>query len=140
MIVVSHQHRWSRFSRRETFRTIRCVLKGESQERFPVSVVFTDNRYIRSMNKKYLGHDRATDVLAFPLRDGVGVAGEIYVNLDRARRQALDYRVTFGEEVRRLVIHGMLHLLGYDDETDRKARTMRTREDRYVEKLRTIKG
>jgi probable rRNA maturation factor len=97
-----------------------------------VSVVFVGNRASAAMNRKFLGHAGGTDVISFPLGEGRRIEGEIYVNLDRAKAQAREYGVPFGEEVARLVVHGTLHLFGYDDRTAPKARRMKAREDRYV--------
>ena len=87
---------------------------------------------MRRINRRFLRHDEATDVIAFPLHDGMGIDGEVYVNLDRARSQARTYRIRFGEETRRLLIHGTLHLLGYSDATARGKARMKEREDYYL--------
>ena len=134
MIVAAHQHRNLRFPNKETFRVVRRVVTGE-KKKVSVSIVFTDDRFIKNMNKRYLSHNRTTDVIAFPLSDGPGPEGEVYVNLDQAKRQALDYNVTFHNEVRRLVIHGTLHLLGYRDSTPSLKKRMRRLEDRYLARL-----
>ncbi len=134
MIVAAHQHQVLRFPHKETFRTVRRVVTGENK-RVSVSIVFTDDRFIKNMNKRYLKHDRVTDVISFPLGDEAGVNGEVYVNLDQAKRQAREYGVTFREEVRRLVIHGTLHLLGYRDSSASLKSKMRRREDFYLKKL-----
>ena len=73
-----------------------------------------------------------TDVISFPLEEGSNLEGEVYVNLDRARQQAKEFQVTVPAEVARLVIHGTLHLVGYDDTTLRKAAVMKKREDAHV--------
>lgn len=93
------------------------------------------SRFIRSINRRYLGHDWVTDVLAFPLSEGRAIEGEIYVNLDRARMQARQYKVSTTDETRRLIVHGLLHLAGYDDGTASKRRRMTARENDYVERL-----
>jgi rRNA maturation RNase YbeY len=94
---------------------------------------------MRQINKRFLNHDDVTDVIAFPLEDGMGMDGEIYVNLDRAKSQAQEYRVSQLEETRRLLIHGVLHLLGYDDGTKKDRERMRKKEDVYLLKGRTFK-
>jgi probable rRNA maturation factor len=131
-LVVSHQHRRRRFPRRETLRTVRAVLKGEGVSTGALSIVFVGSRFIRSINRKYLAHDAVTDVIAFSLGERREAQGEIYVNLDRAATQARQYGVSAANETRRLIIHGLLHLLGYDDRTAHQKRTMSIREDRYL--------
>ena len=137
MIVVANNHPTLRFPKRETFRAIQSVLEYESVRSFQVSVVFVGSRFIRRINRRYLQHDYITDVIAFPLGEGKGnpLEGEIYVNLDRGRSQAREYRVTFAEEIRRLLIHGTLHLLGYTDSMSRKKAQMTQRENLLLARL-----
>jgi probable rRNA maturation factor len=97
--------------------------------------VFVDDRMSRRLNRRFLGHDRPTDVIAFPLGEESNLEGEIYVNLEKARRQARTYHVSSANETARLIIHGTLHLLGYDDRTRGKARRMKAREDFLVSHL-----
>jgi probable rRNA maturation factor len=84
-----------------------------------VEIVLVDDQTIWDLNRTYRGRDRPTDVLAFSMSEGEGadltpsLLGEVYVNLDRAAIQAQEYDVPFHEEVARLVIHGLLHLVGY---------------------------
>ena len=111
---------------------VRGVLRNERRERGAVTVVFVDDRMSRRLNRRFLAHDRPTDVIAFPLGEESNLEGEIYVNLDKARRQARTYHVTAANETARLIIHGILHLLGYDDRTRAKARRMKAREDFLV--------
>lgn len=132
MIDVAHQHPVRRFPRREARRVISAVLRRESNPVLDVSVVFTNDRHMRRMNKTFLGHDFVTDVIAFPLQDAMDVDAEVYVNLDQAARQARQEEVTFGEEVRRLLIHGTLHLLGYRDSAKTERQRMRQLEDQYL--------
>ncbi len=121
-----------RFPRKETERIVRDVYKGEAREIRPVCVVFTTNARIRAINRKFLGHDRPTDVIAFPLSADGEMADEVYISLDAARTQARAYRVRFRDEARRLIIHGCLHLAGYRDDTRRRKERMHARENVYL--------
>jgi probable rRNA maturation factor len=137
MIFTTNNHPSLRFPKRETFRAIQSVLKDESVRSFRLSVVFVGSRTMRGINRRFLGHDYITDVIAFPLGDGdePGAQAELYVNLDRAKSQAREYGVTFAEETRRLLIHGMLHLVGYADATPRQKARMTRREDFHLARL-----
>ena len=89
------------------------------------------------LNRKYLNHGTATDVLSFSLNDhqlkhGDLLEGEVYVNLDQARRQARRFGETIRDEVGRLVIHGILHLVGYGDASERQKKLMTRLEDTYL--------
>lgn len=132
MIDVAHQHPVRRFPRKETMRVVNAVLMKEGNPRWDVSVVFTDDRHMRRINRTFLGHDAVTDVIAFPLHDAMEVDAEVYVNLDQAARQALQEAVSFADEVRRLLIHGTLHVLGYRDKAKADRGRMRKREDHYL--------
>ena len=83
------------------------------------------------MNRKHLGHNYVTDVIAFELERKPGIETEIYVNLDRARSQAKEFGGTYRSETQRLIIHGMLHVLGFSD-SSAKARTRMRREEDAV--------
>ena len=132
-VDVSNAHRRYRIGKKQVGSYVQFVFKKERRKRGEVSVVFVDDRIIRKLNREYLSHDYVTDVISFPLTERRGeVQGEIYISADRARVQANRFGVRFGEEIARLVIHGTLHLIGYDDTTPRAAAEMKKREDRFV--------
>lgn len=132
-IDVFNTHRKRRVGTKAVEQYVRRVLRLGMRPKARISVVFVDSKYCRRMNKLYLQHDYATDVLSFPLENGRLLEGEIYVNLDRAKTQAREYGVSMNNEVARLVIHGTLHLVGYDDTTLRKARAMKAQEERHMQ-------
>lgn len=111
------------------------VLRDEGYRAGEISVVCVSDGVSRRMNRRFLGHDYATDVISFPLGEGDTIEGELYVNLDRARVQARQYGVTATHELARLVVHGVLHLTGYDDRTVDDRKRMRFREDGILTRL-----
>jgi len=131
-IAVINAHRRYRIARKVVAGYVRHVLKSAAHKRARLSVVFIDSRYSRIINRKYLKHDYATDVISFPLEEGENLEGEIYVNLDKARQQARRYGVSFSNEIARLVVHGTLHLVGFDDRTINGAARMKKEEDKHV--------
>jgi rRNA maturation RNase YbeY len=100
------------------------VMKSESADNKNVNLVFCADKLMTDLNTRYLNKKRSTDVLAFRLEDedNRDFLGEVYVNLQQAGRQAKEHGIHYREEVERLTIHGILHLLGYDDgnKADRK--------------------
>lgn len=109
--------------------TARRALKELGRPDALVNLTVVDDRLIRRLHARYLGHERATDVLAFPL-DVPGPSplwGEIVVSAETARRQAFRLRVPVGLELDLLVVHGLLHLAGYDDGEPGEARLMHAR-------------
>jgi probable rRNA maturation factor len=89
-----------------------------------VNIILTDNSFIKSLNLEYRGKDSPTDVISFAYRDepfpvadgSIEELGDIYISLEKAAAQADEYEVTLEDELKRLIIHGMLHILGYDHE------------------------
>lgn len=103
------------------------------------NVIIVDDEKIHQINKEYRNIDKTTDVISFALEDNMDVVlpdlrvlGDIYVSIDTARRQAYEYYNTEQEEIRFLVIHGLLHLLGYDHMTDEDKKEMRTLEEEIL--------
>ena len=98
------------------------------------TVILSDDPYIRRLNRKFMGTILSTDVLSFDMSDASADAtiGEIYINLDRTRKQALEFDVTFWNELTRLVIHGILHLYGYDDQDTISHKRMIKRQEELV--------
>src|SRR5205085_7914562 len=103
-------------------RAVESALTHEAVTTASISVTLLNDTRIRQMNRKYLEHDRVTDVISFPLYErGEPPVGDVYIGYEEAERQAVDADVDLTEEVSRLAIHGTLHVLGYDhpEEGDR---------------------
>ena len=136
-IHIFNEHPRSRVPRAETIHLVNHVLRGEECRSADINVIFTNDRTMLGLNTKYLNHPYQTDVISFPLEEkGPGtVEGEVYVNIEQARRQARIYIVTKKNELSRLVIHGVLHLLGYEDSTKHRKNKMTAKENHYLESL-----
>ncbi len=131
-IVVENAHSRLKISRNETSATAYGVLNDERAKFEWISIVFINDAYCKGLNRRYLSHHYPTDVLSFRLNEGEEIEGEVYVNLDRASVQARQHGVSFKNEVDRLVIHGLLHLLGYRDTTPALKVRMKQKEDEYL--------
>lgn len=107
-----------------------CATEGVPSDR-QTHVILCSNARIRLLNRDFRGLDRATDVLSFVYGDE-DLLGEIYLSLEKAATQARQFGVTYEEEVLRLFIHGLLHLLGYDHFTVTQRSAMRALENRYL--------
>jgi len=142
-IDIKNLNPGKKINRSEVERTAFIALKKGGVPEGGINVIFVTDRKIRDLNKKYLGRDRVTDVIAFP---GEGVAencfpgekpsrnflGDIAISSDRAKKNAAFYDVTFTEELLRYVIHGILHLVGYKDESQKDKRIMMEKEDEIL--------
>ena len=105
-----------RLTRREIATFARRVLRAVDAEPEELSIAFVDDESMRELNRKFRRKNKTTDVLTFP-GDGP-LLGEIVISVDQARRQAADEKHSLATEVRYLVLHGILHAMGYDHETD----------------------
>ena len=118
-------------TRPEILRRLRAMIKLLQLDKAEVSFVLTDDERIHQLNKIYRGKDRPTDVLAFAMHEGEfgalagHVLGDVIVSVPTARKQARSSQVPLLEEVTMLLAHGLLHLLGWDHDTDAKDRRMR---------------
>jgi probable rRNA maturation factor len=94
---------------------VRHVLREEGVEAGEISIALVDDATIAQLNQEYLSHEGPTDVISFALHgEGEDIIGDVYVDVDQARRQAAEFGATPAEEVLRLAVHGTLHVLGYD--------------------------
>jgi probable rRNA maturation factor len=107
-----------------------------------ISVALVDDAYIRVLNREYRGLDQPTDVLAFPLQDPGSATpepalGDIVISVERARDQARQFKHPVRREVALLAVHGLLHLLGYEDETEAGAAAMWSKQKRLLDRILT---
>ena len=100
-----------------------------------VDFIFCSDDYLLEINKSYLGHDYYTDIITFPFEENP-ILGEIYISIDRVSENADSFDIPFDEELRRVMIHGILHLCGYDDHAEPDIETIRMKEDKYVSEYR----
>jgi len=126
--------RGRRLPRRRLSCLARRVLAGEGR-RLDVRIVYAPDAMVRDLNSRYRRLERTTDVLSFNVPGVSGLVpegGEIYISLPQAQRQARRYRHSLTAELERLVVHGTLHLIGFDHKRAGDARRMRSRERRYL--------
>ena len=115
----------------------RAVLEGEGEPEAEISLAFVDNATIHTLNKRYLDHDEPTDVLSFPLSEPGAKkrAGELVIGAEVAQAAARERGHDVQAELALYVIHGLLHLCGFDDKSDAGAAQMRQRERHYLTAL-----
>lgn len=106
------------------------VLRSEGMEG-NVNLVFCDNDHVRKLNKQFRKLDKVTDVLSF-LYEDEDILGEIYIAVAQTQKQAPKWKNSFYDELRRLVVHGSLHLAGFDHMNNRDRKQMRAKEDLYL--------
>lgn len=123
-----------KLDRRKMIALIRKVLIAELANDKDIDIIYCRDIDIIPMNTKFKGKKNTTDVLAFNLEDSaaLGYLGEVYVNLEQARRQAVELKIPYLEEVKRLTLHGVLHLLGFRDDTNENRLRMWSRQEGYL--------
>lgn len=100
-----------------------------------LNYIFCSDEYLHKINLEYLDHDTLTDIITFDNTEKEGkIEGDIFISIDRVRDNAKDFSTEFDHELRRVLVHGLLHLCGYLDETDEEEAEMRTRENEYLSK------
>ncbi len=103
-----------------------------------LNYIFTSNDQILQINKQFLQHNYYTDIITFNYCEEDEVSGDIYISIDTVRDNAQDYNVTFEQELNRVIIHGVLHLLGFDDASDEEKALMRKKEDECIAELKNL--
>ena len=112
---------------------ISTVIKNEGFQVGDISYVFCDDAYLLNVNVSYLNHDTYTDIITFDYVEDNVVSGDILISVERVAENAQFFGVDFEHEFRRVMIHGILHLLGNEDGTEEESHNMRAKEDQALE-------
>ena len=107
------------------------------EEKIPgnINFIFCDDEYLLKLNRKKLGHDYYTDIITFDLSENKNeISGDIYISVDSARNNSKEYNQSFTDEISRLMIHGVLHLIGYNDKNGKGKKLMTDKENLYLTK------
>lgn len=94
-----------------------------------VSFIFCSDAYLLKINQEYLNHNYFTDIITFNYNEGSKISGDIFISLDTVKANAIEYDVTFDNELYRVIIHGILHLIGFNDKTDDEQALMTSKEN-----------
>jgi rRNA maturation RNase YbeY len=110
------------------------VVSEESKSIGGISLIFCSDEHLLAMNRQYLNHDYYTDIITFDYTEGLEISGDLFISIDRVYENAMELTVSREVELRRVCVHGVLHLCGYGDKTDDESRLMRSKEDYYIDK------
>jgi probable rRNA maturation factor len=111
---------------------IESILESENKILGEISYIFCNDEYLHSINMQYLNHDTLTDIISFDYTEGDIISGDIFVSIERVKDNANDFNVSFNEELKRVLAHGVLHYCGYKDKTDNDALLMRSKEEEKI--------
>lgn len=141
-ILIKNQQKIIKINQRKIREIVKKILQSlKVDEKTEVSILFTDDKFIRLLNNKYRGIDNPTDVLSFSLQEGVDkppvvesekLLGDIIVSVETAQRQADTLNHSIEKELTVLLIHGLLHLTGHDHEKDQDYKIMREKENKIL--------
>ena len=135
MIMVSYFFEDTNFQfnrRRLTSQWLKFTAESEIKRIGQVNIIFCSDNYILDINQKYLQHDYFTDIITFDYCEGKTLYGDLFISVDTVRENAIFYGTEFDDELNRVIVHGLLHLIGYDDHSEEDQKTMRSKEDYYL--------
>lgn len=133
----SHEVRFKLKTPRKIKLWIKNVVEAEGSSIQEINYVFCSDSYLLTLNKGFLNHNTLTDIITFDhSEDPSVIEGEIYISIERVKENAKKYSVSYEEELNRVIIHGILHLLGYKDKKPSEKTLMRKKEDAYLSLLK----
>lgn len=112
---------------------LKTVAGSEVKKLGDINIIFCSDNYILDVNQRYLQHDYFTDIITFDYCEGDVLSGDLFISVDSVRENSVFYGTDFENELNRVIVHGLLHLIGYDDHSDEDIRTMREKENYYLE-------
>jgi len=117
---------------------INDVILSELKLTGEINYIFTSDKYLLSINKEYLSHHYYTDIVTFNYCEDDTISGDVYISIDTIKNNSSRFNVTFIEELHRVMIHGILHLIDYDDQNDEEKAIMREKENYYLDRLKNL--
>lgn len=113
-------------------RWLKLVAGSEMRKLGAINIIFCSDPYILDINLKYLSHDYFTDIITFDYCEGDKLSGDLFISIDSVRENAEFYGAEFRDELDRVMVHGLLHLIGYDDHSEEDIAVMRSKENYYL--------
>lgn len=117
---------------------LKTVAESEVKKIGQVNIIFCSDNYILDINQKYLQHDYFTDIITFDYCENDILSGDLFISVDSVRENAVFYKTEFTDELNRVIVHGLLHLIGYDDHSDEDIKMMRFKENYYLELRKSL--
>ncbi|MBW4358890.1 rRNA maturation RNase YbeY [Flavobacterium taihuense] len=106
-----------------------AVIVSENKTEGEINYIFCDDEYLHKINVEYLNHDTLTDIISFDYTMGNEIGGDVFVSVERVLDNSKDYNTSFDEELKRVLVHGVLHYCGYKDKSEADEVLMRSKED-----------
>lgn len=117
---------------------IKYSIEKELKKTGLINIIFTSDNYLLDINKKYLSHNYITDIITFNYCEKNTINGDIYISIETVLNNSKRFIVSFEDEIRRVIIHGILHLIGYNDSTNAEKIQMREKENNYLDRFKNL--
>lgn len=111
---------------------LKLVAESEIRKLGDINIIFCSDNYILDINQRFLSHDYFTDIITFDYCEGDKLSGDLFISVDSVKENSIQYGTEFNDELNRVMVHGILHLIGYDDHTKAQQKQMRQKEDYYL--------
>ena len=121
-----------KFNKTKLREAVSFLITNENKQQGDITVIFCSDDFLLKINEQYLNHSYYTDIVTFDYVENSVISGDLFISVDRIADNAKTYKVPFDEELSRVVLHGVLHLTGYKDDTDESKTLMRKKEDFYL--------
>jgi probable rRNA maturation factor len=132
MITFNYENDFTLLQEQTYDEWVGAIIKSESKSLGEINYIFCDDDYLLDINIKHLNHDYYTDIITFNYCEGDLISGDLFISTDRVKDNAQTYQVSFEEELLRVMSHGVLHLIGYNDKSEAEERIMRKKEDEKI--------
>jgi probable rRNA maturation factor len=132
MISFNYENEFELQNEDQIVTWISTVILSENKKEGDINYIFCDDEYLLNLNEQYLDHDTLTDIISFDYSVGNELHGDIFISVERVRENAQDFNVTFEEELKRVLVHGVLHYCGYKDKSEEDEQLMRSKEDEKI--------
>lgn len=133
MISFNYETEFELSNETEISNWLTQVILSENKKEGDINYIFCDDDYLVQINEQYLDHDTLTDIISFDYSVGNELHGDIFISVERVADNAIDFSVTFDEELKRVLVHGVLHYCGYKDKTDQDKEIMRKKENEKIQ-------
>lgn len=117
---------------------IKQVIANENKISDSINFIFTSDKYLLEINKKFLSHNYFTDIVTFNYCTDNLINGDIYISIETVKNNSIRFNVSMIEELYRVMVHGVLHLIGFDDSNEIEKSIMREKEDFYLDRLKNL--
>jgi rRNA maturation RNase YbeY len=132
MISFNYENEFQLYNEEQISSWVSAVILSENKKEGDINYIFCDDDYLLNINNQYLNHDTLTDIISFDYSVGNELHGDIFISTERVSDNAKDFNVTFEDELKRVLVHGVLHYCGYKDKSESDEQLMRNKEDEKI--------